>query len=134
MTRWDAGLDALAIVARLYGKSVDPEDLRQQLRIEGSARPEDLLQAARRSGFKAVLDTLDLRHTRAPLPCLLELKNGAGFAVLAKIEGGSALVHHGGRTQTLQIEALQAQISGLALLIAIRPAPELPLARLVNWQ
>ena len=120
MIHRDAGLAALAIVARLYGKSLDPEQVRHELAVEGPARAEDLLRAARRSGFKAVLDTLDLRCTRAPLPCIVELKDGAGFAVLARIEGPRALVHREGRTQTLELEALQAQLSGRGLFIATR--------------
>jgi ABC-type bacteriocin/lantibiotic exporter with double-glycine peptidase domain len=134
MMHHDAGLDALAIVARLYGKSVNPEELRRALAIDGIARAEDLLRGARRTGFKAVLDTLDLRCTRPPLPCLVQLKDGAGFAVLAKIEGARAVIHYRGRAGTVELEALQATLSGLAVLISVRTAPPLTLSRLVNWQ
>jgi len=117
MIAHDAGLDALAIVARLYGKSVDLDELRRDLAIDGPAQAEDLLRGARRSGFKAVLDTLDLRCTRPPLPCLVELKDGTGFAVLAKIEGTRAVIHHRGRAGSVQLEALQAALSGVAVLM-----------------
>jgi subfamily B ATP-binding cassette protein HlyB/CyaB len=124
----DAGLAALAIVARLHGRSIDPEQVRHELAIEGAARAEDLLRAARRSGFKAVLDTLDLRCMRAPLPCIVELREG-GFAVLAKMEGSRALIHADGRPQTLELEALQEKLSGRALYLATRAPSPLGLAR-----
>jgi ATP-binding cassette, subfamily B, bacterial HlyB/CyaB len=127
--RNDAGLASLAVVARLHGKALDPEQLRHELAIEGAASAEHLLRAARRSGFKAVLDTLDLRRARVPLPCIVELANGAGFAVLAKIEGARALIHADGRPQTLELEALQEKLSGRALFITTRAASPLGLAR-----
>jgi subfamily B ATP-binding cassette protein HlyB/CyaB len=120
----DAGLMALAVVARLHGKALDPEQVRHELAIEGAARADDLLHAARRNGFKAVLDTLDLRCMCAPLPCIVELKDGAGFVVLAKTEGGRALIHEDDRTQTIELVALQARLSGRALLVASRARSE----------
>jgi len=125
----DAGLAALAIVARLHGKAIDPEQVRHELAIEGAARADDLLRAARRNGFKAVLDTLDLRCARAPLPCIVELKEGAGFIVLAKTDGPRALIHEDGRPQTVEVEALRARLSGRALFVATRAPSPLGLAR-----
>lgn len=129
MIHRDAGLSALAIVARLHGKSLDPEQVRHELAIEGPAKADDLLRAARRNGFKAVLDKLDLRCTRAPLPCLVELKDGAGFAVLAKLDGPRALIHRDGRPRALELDALQAELSGRALFIDTRAPSPLGLAR-----
>ena len=120
MVHRDAGLIALAIVARLHGKALDPEQVRHELAIEGAAQADDLLRAARRIGFKAVLDTLDLRCMCAPLPCIVELKDGAGFAVLARSEGGRALIHEDGRPQAIALVALQARLSGGALFLATR--------------
>ena len=120
MVNRDAGLMALAIVARLHGKALDPEQVRHELAIEGAAQADDLLRAARRNGFKAVLDRLDLRCMCAPLPCIVELKDGAGFVVLAKTEGGRALIHEDGRPQTIELAALQARLSGRALFLATR--------------
>ena len=128
MIHRDAGLAALAIVARLHGKAVDPEQVRHELAIDGAARAEDLLRAARRNGFKAVLDTLDLRCTRPPLPCIVELKEG-GFAVLAKIEDSRALIHEEGRVQTLALEVLHTRLSGRALFLATRAADALSSVR-----
>jgi subfamily B ATP-binding cassette protein HlyB/CyaB len=125
----DAGLAALAVVARLHGKAIDPEQVRHELAIEGAARADDLLRAARRNGFKAVLDTLDLRCTRAPLPCIVELKDGAGFIVLAKTDGPRALIHEDGRPQTVELEALCARLSGRALFLATRAPSPLGFAR-----
>lgn len=129
MIHRDAGLVALAIVARLHGKALDPEQVRHELAIEGTARADDLLRAARRNGFKAVLDTLDLRCARAPLPCIVELKEGGGFVVLAKTDGPRALIHEDGRLQAVEVEALCARLSGRALFLATRAPSPLRLAR-----
>ena len=124
--RHDAGLTSLAVVARFHGKAVDPEQLRHELGVGAAACADDLLRAARRLGFKAVLDTLDLRRTRMPLPCIVEVKGG-GFAVLAKLEGTRALIHEDGRPQAQELDVLTERLTGRALLVASR-APETTLS------
>src|SRR3954466_2770725 len=123
MLRHDAGLASLAVVARLHGKAADPEQLRHELALTAPARAEDLLAAAKRLEFKArlgAIDAADLARGRTPMPCIIELKDGA-FAVLARIEGGQALIHET-RPCTLSIEELGQRLSGRALFIASRAA------------
>src|SRR5258706_10258354 len=107
MPRHDAGLAGLAVVARLYGKAADPEQLRHELGISAPACAEDLLRAAKRLELKARLGTLDaadLARGRVPLPCIVELKGETlSFAVLARVEGGQALLHDPAQTAPITV-------------------------------
>ena len=58
--RHDAGLASLAVVARLHGKALDPEQLRHELGLSAPASADELLLAARRAELKARLGTIDL--------------------------------------------------------------------------
>src|SRR3954467_7518048 len=124
MPRHDAGLASLAVVARLHGKALDPEQLRHELGLSAPATAEELLRAARRAELKArlgALDAADLARGRVPLPCIVELQGDVpAFAVLARVEGGKALLHDPaqGRPITLSIEELR--LTGRALFIASR--------------
>jgi len=144
MSHRDAGLASLALVARLHGKTADPDQLRQELDIRAQACAEDLLRAAKRLGLRAVIDTMDLRRVRVPTPCLAELKSGSAFVALTKIEGARLVIQQGGRPTVLPLEDVDAWLSGRVLLVEPRPAPALPPLRLrrffaqrrqrVNWQ
>src|SRR5436190_11651564 len=118
MPRHDAGLACLAVVARLHGKALDPEQLRHELGLDAPARAEDLLRAARRLELKARLGAIGA-DCKVPLPCVIERQDGS-FAVLARIEDGKALLHDPvlGRPVALSIDELR--LSGRALFIASR--------------
>src|SRR5438093_681106 len=72
------------------------------------------------------------RHTpthRVPLPCIVELKGEVPtFAVLARVEGGRALLHES-RPITMSVEELGKRLSGRALFIASRASSVAGLAR-----
>lgn len=98
----DTGLACLAIVARFHGKAAQPAQLAYELGISGPARAEDLLLAARRLELKARLGRIDLTRGRAPLPCILEVREPStpgeppaipGFLVLAALDAHKALLH-----------------------------------------
>jgi len=122
--RHDAGLASLAVVARLHGKAADPEQLRHELGISAVARAEDLLRAAKRLELKARLGTLDaadLARGRVPLPCIVELKGETpSFAVLARVEGGQALLHDPAQARPITVPVAELRLTGRALFIASR--------------
>lgn len=129
----DTGLASLAIVARLHGKAAAPEQLAHELALQGPARGEDLLLAARRIGLKAQLTKIKLDALalgRAPLPCIIELLP-SGFAVLARVEGDRALLHDPaeGRPLALPLAELSARLTGRALFLASRATLAAELAR-----
>jgi subfamily B ATP-binding cassette protein HlyB/CyaB len=90
------------------------------------------LLAARRLELKArlgALDAADLARGRVPLPCIVELKGETpAFAVLARIEGGQALLHES-RPVTMSVEELGKRLSGRALFVASRAGSLAGLAR-----
>ena len=131
--RHDAGLASLAVVARLHGKAADPEQLRHELGISGFARAEDLLRAAKRLELKARLGTLDaadLARGRVPLPCIVELKGETpSFAVLARVEGGQALLHDPAQARPITVAVAELPLTGRALFIASRAGAVAGIAR-----
>lgn len=129
MLHRDAGLASLALVARFHGKAVDPEQLRHELGIGEQSCAEDVLRAAKRVGLKAVLDTMDLRRVRVPMPCVAELKGGSGFVALARMDGARALIQEDGRPVVLPLDELEARLSGRVLLLASRAPASAAVAR-----
>src|SRR3954463_2454719 len=117
--RHDAGLASLAVVARLHGKALDPEQLRHELGLSAPASADELLLAARRAELKARLGTIDLARGGMPLPCIVE-REGAGFAVLAKLEGGRALLHDPAQARPVSVAVDELRLTGRALFIASR--------------
>jgi len=129
----DTGLASLAIAARFHAKAAEPAQLAHELGLSGPARAEDLLLAARRLQLKAKLGPLDLERAaqgKLPLPCIVELQP-AGFAVLARVEGGKALLHDpaAGRPVAQSLEELKPRLTGRALFIASRATLAAELAR-----
>ena len=130
--RHDAGLECLAVVARFHGKAADPEQLRHELGLSAPARAEELLLAAKRLQLKArivKLDRAQLERGAVALPCIAEL--AGGFAVIARIEAGKALLHDpaAGRPVSLPLGELAARLTGRALFIASRASLAAELAR-----
>jgi subfamily B ATP-binding cassette protein HlyB/CyaB len=129
----DTGLASLAIAARFCGKAAEPAQLAHELGLSGPARAEDLLLAAKRLQLKAKLGPLDLERAaqgRAPLPCVVELQP-AGFAVLARVENGKALLHDPaeGRAVAVSLQDLKPRLTGRALYITSRASLAAELAR-----
>jgi subfamily B ATP-binding cassette protein HlyB/CyaB len=128
--RHDAGLASLAVVARLHGRAADSEQLRHELGLSAPARAEELVLAARRLGLKARIGRVDRTQLEAgglPLPCIVELAEG--YAVLARAEGGKALLHDAGKPVLLSVDELAQRLTGRAVFIASRAALAGGLAR-----
>ena len=130
--RHDTGLASLSLVARFHGKAADPEQLRHELGLSGAAGAQDLLLAAKRLQLKAKVGRLDrkrLERGSVPLPCIVELSSG--FAVLARVESGKALLHDPavGRPVTLSLEDLVQKLTGQAVFVASRAGLAAELAR-----
>lgn len=130
--RHDAGLASLSVVARFHGKAADPEQLRHELGLTAAAGCADLLRAAKRLELKARIAQLDrnrLERGGVPLPCIVEL--GEGFAVLARVDNGKALLHDpvAGRPLSLSFDELQQRLTGRALLVTSRANLAADLAR-----
>lgn len=129
----DTGLVSLAICARFHGKAAEPAQLSHELGIGKAARAEDLLLAAKRLELKARLASFDIERAakgQLPLPCIVELQP-AGFAVLARVENGKALLHDPaeGRPLALPLDEVKRRLTGRALFITSRAALAAELAR-----
>ncbi len=135
----DAALACLALVARFHGVAAEPAQLRHTLGLTADAGAADVLLAAKRLGLKAKAGRLDLGRAvngLLPLPCIIGLKSEeqpatAGFAVLAKAEGGRFVLHDpgAGRAVMLDLPAMAARITGSAIFIASRASLADTLAR-----
>ena len=129
----DTGLVCLAIVARFHGRAANPDQLRHELALSAPADADSLTKAARLLDLKAKVGPVNLARAaegKAPLPCVLEMRSGA-FCVLAKVEGGKALVHDpaAGRASAIPVEELTRETTGKALFIASRATLAADLAR-----
>ena len=131
--RLDTGLASLAVIARFHGKAANPEQIAHQLGLIEPARAGDLLLAARQLELKAKLGRLEpgrIAAGKIPLPCIVELQP-SGFAVLARVEGGNALLHDPAqaRPTTVSLEELAGRLTGRALFITSRATLAAELAR-----
>src|SRR6266540_4324253 len=129
----DTGLASLAVIARFHGKAADPGQIAHQLGLIESATAEDLLRASKQLELKVKLGRLEpgrISAGKVPLPCIVELQP-AGFAVLARVEGGKALLHDPAeaRPVTLSLEELAGRLTGRALFITSRATLVAELAR-----
>jgi subfamily B ATP-binding cassette protein HlyB/CyaB len=82
----DAGLAALSLIASYYRVAASPAQLRHQLALTGRfALAEELVRAANLLTLKSriIRNVTAKRLGSIPLPAILELKDGGGFAVLA---------------------------------------------------
>ncbi|HEX9431646.1 MAG TPA: type I secretion system permease/ATPase, partial [Burkholderiales bacterium] len=67
------------------------------------------------------LDAADLARGRVPLPCIVELKGETpSFAVLARVEGGQALLHDPAQARPITVPVAELRLTGRALFIASR--------------
>jgi subfamily B ATP-binding cassette protein HlyB/CyaB len=82
---------------------------------------------ARRARLKSRLGRIELTR-KPPLPCIVEME-GNKFAVLARIEGGQALVYDPAQARPLTMALSELRLTGRALFIASRAAPTGALAR-----
>lgn len=129
----DHGLVSLAVVARFHSKAADPAQLRHTLALTRPSHLEDLLLAAKQIGLKAKIADFNLERAsqgKLALPCIIEV-DAHGFAVLARAEGGKALIHDPleGRPVTLPFEDLKSRLKGRALFVASRSTLATELAR-----
>jgi ATP-binding cassette, subfamily B, bacterial HlyB/CyaB len=129
----DTGLVSLALTARFHGKAANPDQLSHELGLIKPAEADDLLRAAKRLDLRAKLGPLDLERAaqgKLPLPCVAELKP-SGFVVLARVEGGKALLHDPaeGRAVAVPVEELKARLTGRAVFVTSRATLAAELAR-----
>ncbi|MEN6328441.1 MAG: type I secretion system permease/ATPase [Syntrophomonas sp.] len=89
----DPGLYCFVSIARFYGISADPEQIKHTLALgNGSMTETDILRAAKELGLKS--KAADIGFEKLPkmtLPAILGLKEG-GFILLAKMDAGKLLV------------------------------------------
>ncbi|GAB5469405.1 MAG: type I secretion system permease/ATPase [Rhodospirillales bacterium] len=119
----DSGLVCLASLLRFHKIAADYQQLWREYGVpDGTIDPVRLLQAAKHhEGVKArvVRTSLD-RLSKVSLPAIAETKKGT-FFVLAQVRDGKALVQWPeGAPQVLDMADLEAQWSGLLLVITTR--------------
>ncbi|QQC67998.1 type I secretion system permease/ATPase [Paraburkholderia ginsengisoli] len=119
----DAGLVAIALIARFHGIATDVAQLRHAAGVSGQALPEaDLVLSARRIGLKARAVAFEpARVTTTPFPALVLDRSGRHF-VLAGSDGQTALVQGPGmqRPVVTPLDQVVARASGRMLLFASR--------------
>ncbi len=119
----DAGLECLAVIARLYGLAADVGKLRHEFsRSDKRLDANELVRAARYTGLmaRAVQSNWQrLQHT--PLPAIACRKDGH-FLVLAKLGDGKVLVHDPFEFQPKLFpkELFESLWSGLLVLVTRR--------------
>jgi len=128
----DAGLTALALIARMHGIATDEAQMRHQAGISERRLGEvELLRAAKALGLKARLVDIDPeRLGYLSLPALLFDSQHNHF-LLVKLADQRALIQAGDRSrpQILTLEQLRARLTGRALLVASRASLVGDLAR-----
>jgi len=119
----DTGLAALALLLRVLGRPVDPDQLVHRFGVPGrQLNATELLRAAKHLELKARHVTKDwnaLKHL--PLPALARRRDG-GWVILAKAADDKVLVQDplAPRPQTMPRAAFDAVWSGELLLITTR--------------
>ena len=90
----DSGLVCLALLAKLFEKPADYEALRHCHGAPSLVVGEiDLIRYAREVGFKASgVDSSFEKLAATPLPAIARRHDGSWF-ILAKVEGGQAIIH-----------------------------------------
>ena len=118
----DPGAACLAAVLGLHRLPADPRQIaREHAPAGGAMAVPDLVRAARRLGLKArSVQSSPGRLGKVPLPAIAELRDG-GFAVLARVSEGRALVQEGTcPPRLLDIEELGVLWTGRLVLLARR--------------
>jgi subfamily B ATP-binding cassette protein HlyB/CyaB len=128
----DAGLTALALMARIHGVAADEAQIRHQAGLRGRRFDEvDLLRAAKALGLKARIVTIDpQRLSYLTLPALL-FDSQLNHFILAKVSDERALIQDADCSppQIITLEQLRARSAGRALLLASRASLVGELAR-----
>jgi subfamily B ATP-binding cassette protein HlyB/CyaB len=124
----DAGLECLAVIARLYGLAADVGKLRHEFsRSDRQLDTDELVRAARHIGLKArALQSNWRRLQHTPLPAIACCKNGR-FLVIAKLVDGKVLVHDPfeSHPRLFPRELFETLWSGLLVMVTHRSlAPE----------
>ncbi|MDO8605095.1 MAG: ABC transporter transmembrane domain-containing protein [Phaeospirillum sp.] len=119
----DTGLVCLALLAKLFEKPADYEALKHRHGAPGLVVGEiDLIRYAREVGFKASgVDSNFEKLSATPLPAIARRHDG-GWFVLAKVEGGQAIIHDPliGRAEQVGAEDLNSRWDGRLVLLATR--------------
>jgi subfamily B ATP-binding cassette protein HlyB/CyaB len=119
----DAGLECLAVIARLYGLAVDIGKLRHEFsRSDRQLDTNELVRAARYAGLKArAVQSSWQRLQHTPLPAIASRKDGH-LLVLARLVDGKVLVHDPleSQPQLFPKELFETLWSGLLVLVTRR--------------
>jgi subfamily B ATP-binding cassette protein HlyB/CyaB len=119
----DTGLNCLLILARFYDLPANGAQLRHQFSESGKSLSDtDLLRAAKHLGLKAgAIKTEWSKLAGTPLPAIAKRKNGQ-YVVLAKIDGGKALIQDPAEGHPLVLTRAQFEMawSGQLLLFTKR--------------
>ena len=123
----DAGLECLAVIARLYGLAADTGKLRHEFsRSDKPLDAGDLVRAARYIGLKArAVQSNWRRLQRTPLPAIACCKDGR-FLVIARLVEGKVLVHDPfeSRPRLFPKELFEMLWSGLLVMVTHRTLAE----------
>jgi subfamily B ATP-binding cassette protein HlyB/CyaB len=119
----DTGLTCLLILARFYDLPADGSQLRHLfVSSENTFSDVDLLRAAKHLGLKAGMRKTQWRHlSGTPFPAIAKRSDGR-YVVLAKIDGGKALIQDPveGRPLMVSREQFESMWTGELLLFARR--------------
>ncbi len=136
VTKPDAGLTCLVMMARLHGVAADPDQLAHEFAVDGEPfRTADILLAARKLGLRAKAVKTDVtRLGRTPLPAMAVGKKAEGtpeFFLLARVDADQALIQSplAGRPETVSLPDLQDRWSGELILFTSRASLAGELAR-----
>ncbi|RXF05196.1 cysteine peptidase family C39 domain-containing protein [Pseudoalteromonas sp. PS5] len=90
------GIDALCLVAKLHGKSVDKAQLLHQFQINSDdpiKSDAQMLRASQSIGFKSKFIAFEPNDIcNRVLPAICKSKQG-GYAILAKVSNSKLLIH-----------------------------------------
>lgn len=131
-TNHHSGLLAAAIICKLHGNPLDPEQLRNRFAsTKQSLTPLQLARICGELGVKAKVIRKDLGAVEPAHFPLIALLNDGQFAVVARLDaqGRTALFHDsdGSRGQWLDIALLGERLSGT--LVLIRPSGDMAATR-----
>src|SRR5579863_3003104 len=118
----DSGLLALAMLLRIHGVAIDPDQLRHRLGRGLAADAPEMLRCAKELGFKArSTQSSWARLAKTPLPALAEQRDGT-FLLLAKAADDRALIYDARTNQptVLSRQELEGRWTGRLLLFTRR--------------